>query len=105
MPLWTGQRGGREAGAARTAMGAEMLPEALTAGTVLASSTSTLYIEVPVADVAAVQRFTPFAPSVLHSESSSPPGEERKVETPLSKQSGSSKKPAETGASDFTRPG
>lgn len=62
MPLWTGQRGGREAGAARTAMGAEMLPEALTAGTVLASSTSTLYIELPVADVAAVQRFTPLPP-------------------------------------------
>ena len=59
MPLWTGQRGGREAGAAMTAMGAEMLPEALAAWAFLARSTSSLYIKASVADVAAVQRFTP----------------------------------------------
>lgn len=38
---------------------------------------------------------SPLRPTTLHSESSSPPVEERKAETPLSKQSGSSKKPAE----------
>lgn len=38
---------------------------------------------------------SPLCPPILHSESSSPPEEERKAETPLSKQSGSSKKPAE----------
>ena len=47
---------------------------------------------------------SPLCPSVLHSESSSPPGDERKVETPLSKQSGSREKSAKAGASGFTRP-
>lgn len=54
MPLWTGKRGEQEAGAARTAMGVEMLPEALAAQTLLVRSTSSMYIEASVADVAVV---------------------------------------------------
>lgn len=70
-----------------------MLPETFASLTLLAGSASLLYNEALISDVTAVKRFTPFPP-ILHSESSSPPEEARKAETPLSKESGSSKKPA-----------
>lgn len=53
------------------------------------------------------QQSTPLSP-IVHSESSLTPVEEKKkkrAETPLSRQSGSSKKPAEDRDLSFTRPG
>lgn len=97
MPLWTGQRCEEEGGpqGARTVMRADHAPRSPAARTLLARSAPSLSTEASTSDVTAVSRFTPLPTLILHSERFSPPVEERKAETPLSKQSGSSRKPAE----------